>query len=177
MRLLISIIIYCLSFASCTVSSSKHEEEKDTLSTIKEASNIEASPFYKNQISSDSVICINIWATWCAPCVEEMPILNEIKENYKDRKVAFISFSLDSDTTQLMSFTNKNKFHFADLTMQNLPYLKLIKNFLAEEKDLTSKISMYAIPKTYLIKNKKVLEYWNRQVEKGEVIKAINANL
>ena len=44
---------------------------------------------------------INIWATWCPPCEAEMPMLNEIYEQYKDR-VAFIALSYDANDTAEM---------------------------------------------------------------------------
>ena len=41
---------------------------------------------------------INIWATWCPPCEAEMPILNEVYEQYGDQ-AAFIALSYDADDT------------------------------------------------------------------------------
>ncbi|HEY8389054.1 MAG TPA: TlpA disulfide reductase family protein [Parasegetibacter sp.] len=43
------------------------------------------------------VIYIDIWATWCGPCMAEMPAYEKLKEQFKDRDdVAFISLSIDS---------------------------------------------------------------------------------
>lgn len=45
------------------------------------------------------VIYVDIWATWCGPCKEEMPYLDTLKEKYKhNNEVAFISLSIDDDT-------------------------------------------------------------------------------
>ncbi len=45
-----------------------------------------------------SVIYIDIWATWCGPCYNEMPYYNKLREKYKDNKnIVFISLSIDSD--------------------------------------------------------------------------------
>lgn len=41
---------------------------------------------------------INIWATWCPPCEAEMPILNEVYEQYGDQ-APFIALSYDADDT------------------------------------------------------------------------------
>lgn len=43
----------------------------------------------------DKVYVINFWATWCKPCVEEIPAFNQLLENYKDKNVEIIMVSLD----------------------------------------------------------------------------------
>ncbi len=44
------------------------------------------------------VIYVDIWATWCGPCLAEMPNLEVVKNKYKDNKdVVFVSLSIDDD--------------------------------------------------------------------------------
>jgi len=38
---------------------------------------------------------VNFWATWCAPCVKEMPFFEKIREKYADKNVEVILVSLD----------------------------------------------------------------------------------
>jgi thiol-disulfide isomerase/thioredoxin len=38
---------------------------------------------------------VNFWATWCKPCVAELPFFLELEKMYKDKKVKFIFVSLD----------------------------------------------------------------------------------
>ncbi|MFW6020213.1 MAG: TlpA family protein disulfide reductase [Bacteroidales bacterium] len=47
------------------------------------------------QKNDDSVRVINFWATWCVPCVEEMPYFVEAENKYSEAKVKFIFVSLD----------------------------------------------------------------------------------
>ncbi len=42
-------------------------------------------------------VYIDIWATWCHPCLNEIPFLNEIEEKYKDKNIAFVSISIDRE--------------------------------------------------------------------------------
>jgi thiol-disulfide isomerase/thioredoxin len=44
---------------------------------------------------TDSIYVINFWATWCAPCVKEIPYFEKLYENYKDQKVKVLFVSLD----------------------------------------------------------------------------------
>ena len=43
---------------------------------------------------------VNLWATWCQPCVQSIPHLNEMAEQYTDRGVAFIGVSVDGTRNQ-----------------------------------------------------------------------------
>ena len=43
------------------------------------------------------VVVVNFWATWCPPCLVEMPVLNELYETYKDQGVEVLGLSLDEE--------------------------------------------------------------------------------
>jgi thiol-disulfide isomerase/thioredoxin len=43
----------------------------------------------------DKILVLNFWATWCAPCVKELPYLEQIHQNYKDKNVEVVLVSLD----------------------------------------------------------------------------------
>ncbi len=45
---------------------------------------------------SDSVYVVNFWATWCVPCVKELPEFEKINEIYSDQKVGVLLVSLDN---------------------------------------------------------------------------------
>lgn len=40
-------------------------------------------------------VYIDVWATWCAPCIREIPYLKEVAEDYKDKDVVFVGISID----------------------------------------------------------------------------------
>jgi thiol-disulfide isomerase/thioredoxin len=46
-------------------------------------------------IKDDNVHVVNFWATWCAPCVKELPYFESINETYKDKGVDVLLVSLD----------------------------------------------------------------------------------
>jgi thiol-disulfide isomerase/thioredoxin len=41
-------------------------------------------------------LIVNFWATWCPPCVEEMPDLQRIRDTYRDRGVEVIGIGIDN---------------------------------------------------------------------------------
>lgn len=47
---------------------------------------------------------IDFWATWCGPCVREMPHLHEAYEKFKDRNFTILSISLDKSAEEIQKF-------------------------------------------------------------------------
>ncbi len=45
------------------------------------------------------ILVINFWATWCAPCREEMPYFSQISEKYASKGVQFVGISNDTPET------------------------------------------------------------------------------
>jgi len=82
------------------------------------------------------VIFFNMWATWCPPCVAEMPGINNMYNDVKGDDVAFIMLSLDNDFQKAIDFNKSKGYDFEVYKLDgNLP-------------------SMYysqAIPTTYVI--------------------------
>jgi len=49
------------------------------------------------QSKTDHIKVINFWATWCAPCVKEMPLFEKLGQERADVKITFVSMDLDLD--------------------------------------------------------------------------------
>lgn len=60
------------------------------------------------------VTVVNLWATWCGPCVDEFPDLVKLHNNYKGRGLQFLSVSVDEpeDKGKVVSFINQQKASF-----------------------------------------------------------------
>ena len=49
------------------------------------------------QAKTDHIKVINFWATWCAPCVKELPLFEKLGQERTDVKVTLVSMDLDLD--------------------------------------------------------------------------------
>ncbi len=134
--------------------------------------NFENSNFYKYNYSNSKLSVINLWATWCGPCVGEMPELNSVQEEFKNDSISFLSFSIDNDSIKLVNFLNKKRFKFKDITLENLKYRTAILNTL-EGKKTNELLSSQSVPITYLVRNRKILERIEGTIAKEELIALI----
>lgn len=58
------------------------------------------------------VVFINIWATWCPPCIAEMPGINNLFNEVKDEDIVFLMLSVDQDFQKAIRFNGKKDFDF-----------------------------------------------------------------
>jgi peroxiredoxin len=50
------------------------------------------------------IIVLNFWATWCPPCVEEMPSLVNLQQRMKDKGITVLAVSVDQDESAYHKF-------------------------------------------------------------------------
>lgn len=71
---------------------------------------------------NDSVYVVNFWATWCTPCVKELPYFQKIADNSKNKKIKFLLVSLDFPEqvdTRLIPFLERNNIDLEVLVLDD----------------------------------------------------------
>ena len=66
----------------------------------------------KLKAKNDSIYIVNFWATWCAPCVKELPHFETIGAKYRNQKVKVLLVSLDMNKqveSNLIPFIKRKK--------------------------------------------------------------------
>jgi peroxiredoxin len=56
------------------------------------------------------VVILDFWATWCGPCVEAMPIIDQVAEKFKDKDVLLFAVNLEEGADEIKAFLKENKF-------------------------------------------------------------------
>ncbi len=60
----------------------------------------------------DTTFIVNFWATWCAPCIKELPNFEKLNREYKADKLKILLVSVDfksQQNTEVLSFIKKQK--------------------------------------------------------------------
>jgi peroxiredoxin len=58
------------------------------------------------------VVMVNFWATWCPPCLEEMPAMERLYRQQKDAGFTLIAVSVDADPKKVAPFVTQHKLTF-----------------------------------------------------------------
>jgi peroxiredoxin len=84
------------------------------------------------------VIVVNFWATWCVPCVKEMPSFENLYRRYRSQGLTLLAVSLDKGgSTKVQEFADKHKLSFP---------------ILLDTKGVAEKLyPSFSIPFTYVI--------------------------
>ena len=68
---------------------------------------------FKLQDKKGKVVLVNLWATWCGPCINEMPHLNEMQEKFKDKDFEIIGLDIDEESKEdIDAFAVKQKLNY-----------------------------------------------------------------
>ena len=85
------------------INSSLYAQKESTASTTTSIKKVGQIPVYENfedleplfNRQTDTTYVINFWATWCKPCVEELPYFEQLFAEHKEEKLKVLLVSLD----------------------------------------------------------------------------------
>ncbi len=83
------------------------------------------------------VVLLNFWATWCPPCISEMPVFNKLYREMKGRGLEVVAISADRSEGYVRDFVSK---HSLDL-----------KVLYDADRTVTKQYKVFSMPTTFLI--------------------------
>ena len=83
------------------------------------------------------LLMVNFWATWCPPCVEEMPSLNQFAQTMGPQGVTVLGVSVDRNEKAYRDFLSRNRLAF-----------QVARD---PEENISSSYGTFKWPETYLI--------------------------
>lgn len=90
------------------------------------------------EMYKDKVLFINFWATWCPPCLAEMPSIQKLYDKIDSENILFLMINVENEFQKALDFVETEKYTF--------PVYSLLK--------LSPSFSIESIPTTYVIGKK-----------------------
>jgi thiol-disulfide isomerase/thioredoxin len=66
----------------------------------------------EGQTLKGKTVFINLWATWCPPCIAEMPDINKLYNEMASDDIVFLMISLDDEFNKAKKFLEKKEYDF-----------------------------------------------------------------
>lgn len=83
------------------------------------------------------VVLMNFWATWCPPCIHEMPMMDQLYRSAKDRPFNLLALNMQESREDVVAFLQKRDFQFPVL--------------LDQEGAVAGSYKVRGLPSTFLI--------------------------
>ena len=83
------------------------------------------------------VVLLNFWATWCPPCLQEMPLMDQVHQTLRQRPLVIWAVAMKEDRDKVAPFMDKHHFQFTTL--------------LDRDGAVSIRYKLRGLPTTYLI--------------------------
>lgn len=151
--LLLAIFVIFASFSSDTFANADHVRYEKIFSSL-EMETLEKTKLKLSDISSQVVI-VNFWASWCIPCLHEIPSLIALSKKFSKKELAVVMINTDEDD-QLKNIAKIKK------------KLSLPESFIIVPDNkfkIADEFKFSAIPVTVIFKKGKVIYFNNGPVD------------
>ena len=136
--------------------------------SLKNEMKIISYPEFEQMLSepSEQIRIFNFWATWCAPCIKEMPHFEKVSQSDPGLKLSFISLDDGRKPERVSNFIEKRKISSPVYLLDDIDYNKWISKV---HEDWSG-----AIPATLVIDAKGKKHFYEGEMSEEELLTIIN---
>lgn len=124
-------VVFLLLLVSCKEKESSTNKTKPAVKAKVESefdkiklTELDGKPIDLYQYAGKTIF-INFWATWCGPCIQEMPSIQKAKSSLKDQDVVFL-FASNEEVEAIEAFSKKQSYDFHYVRVENLEQLNIM---------------------------------------------------
>jgi DsbE subfamily thiol:disulfide oxidoreductase len=123
-KLRIILCVLCILCSEIIFSGCKKEDKHPAVNIGSDAPMFALTDLNKNTVSlgdyKGKKVILNFWATWCPPCVNEMPLLQEVYNNRKGEGIEVIGINYNEDYERVKKFISEKGVAFTILIDSDL---------------------------------------------------------
>lgn len=115
---------------------------------------LNGSPVDDLQAMQGKVVYVDFWASWCSPCQQSFPFLNQLQQDYGEKGLQVLGVNLDEKVGDAEKFLSEHRAEFSIVADQT--------------KQCAKDFDVIAMPSSYLIDRSGVVRYIHRGFRPGE---------
>jgi len=100
---------------------------------------------FKLQRTPDKVLYVDFWASWCPPCAQSFPFMNDLNRDFKSKGLQVIAINMDQSLEDTKTFLSKYPANFTVMT--------------DIDEQCTKRFDLKAMPSSYLVDRNGVIRY------------------
>jgi cytochrome c biogenesis protein CcmG, thiol:disulfide interchange protein DsbE len=100
------------------------------------------------------VVIVDFWASWCAPCREELPVLNRLQERYREQGLVVIGVNVDNELRNARTFLRRTH---VDFRVVHDP-----------EKEVADRYNPPRMPSSYVVDRRGVIRHVHEGFRSGD---------
>lgn len=111
---MLALVVACLAWLACSDSREPFLPGAVTLDrpAPEFAVQDQAGQMYRLSDFRGKVVLINFWATWCPPCIEEMPSMESLRKEIDETQLKILALSVDDSWEPVSTFLKQNSYGF-----------------------------------------------------------------
>ncbi len=133
------LVVFALAFAGVVVWSLQDRSAKEGAKAPDFTVHTDTGKAVTPTAFGGRVLVLNFWATWCSPCVEEIPSLSQFQRQFANSGVVVLAVSVDKNANKYKSFLDHVKVSFATTRDPNA--------------DVSGAYGTFRFPESYIIKD------------------------
>ncbi|MDQ7068501.1 MAG: TlpA disulfide reductase family protein [Sulfurimonas sp.] len=150
-KILMLILLYANIFAAGHVGDSVKSFELPDLYQLDKTISFDE---YKGR-----VVLLNLWASWCSGCQEEMPLFVKLQEEYQGKDFTILLSSIDKDPNNSIEF------------LQSVDAKRVLKSLYDKDKILPKEYRCAGMPSSYLIdRDGKIVDVFIGSIHKDKML-------
>jgi len=114
-------------------------------------------------LTRKGLVLVNFWATWCAPCKAEVPILNQICQKYWSNGLSVVGISVEEPKDVVASFCRRNQVQYTIL--------------LDPEGDIAKRYGLIAVPTTVILNQQGIVLFQKSGIINEQMTTALETML
>ena len=140
-KMLKVILVILIVLGSLTTACQSNESPSEAPEVGKRAPDFQLNTLDGQSVSLSDLkgkpVLINFWATWCSPCVYEMPYIQQIYDEWQERGLVLLAINIGESSSQAAEFMQQHNLSFPVL--------------LDREGNIAQKYNIRGIPTTFFI--------------------------